>query len=119
MPIVVDSAQNSVAVATSTLKVNDTSPPLTASLEHSNGGPEDLAGATVQFVMGLLGRDPVVDGAAVVVDAGKGRVRYNWVAGDTGTAGTYLAEFRVTRNDGSRESFPNDGYIRIVVLEGL
>ena len=37
-----------------------------------------------------------------------GRVRYQWVTGDTDTTGKFWAQFKVTYSNGQIQSFPND-----------
>jgi len=46
-------------------------------------------------------------------------VRYNWIAADTDTIGSYQAEFEVTYADASIETFPNDGYIRVEIIDDI
>jgi Na+/H+-translocating membrane pyrophosphatase len=76
----------------------------------------ELTGATVKFIM--RNRDTgsvVVNAAAVVVDAVARKVRYDWGASDTTTAGEYEAEWEVTHSGGLKESFPKDHEIRITI----
>jgi hypothetical protein len=54
---------------------------------------------------------------ASVFDAVNGVVKYDWVAGDTETAGDFECEFEVTEADGALRTFPNDGYKLFKVLD--
>lgn len=102
------------------VKHNDTSPAMLATLQDAEGNAVNLTGATVRFHMRSVGGgNPVVDAAATVVTAASGIVRYNWVAADTDTAGTYQAEFEVTYADASIETFPNDGYIVVQIIDDI
>jgi len=95
------------------IKQNDTKPSIVAQL-FQDSSPVDLTDATVKFHM-----ETTINAAAVVVDAATGTVRYDWEPGDTATAGTFRAEFEVTFNDGSVETFPNNDYLTIVVKQEL
>lgn len=102
------------------IKQNDTSPAMLATLQDANGNAINLTGASVRFHMRSIGGgNPVVDAAATVVTAASGIVRYNWVAADTDTVGTYQAEFEVTYADASIETFPNDGYIAVQIIDDI
>lgn len=95
------------------IKKGDTSPSLLVSLTPSD---VDITGATVVFNLRARGSAATkVDRAAAVIvsPSGPAQLRYDWLAGDTDTAGDYEAEFEVTRGDGSIETFPNDGNIEI------
>ena len=95
------------------IKQNDTKPSLFAQL-LSEGSAIDLTGATVRFHM-----ESGVDSPAVITDAATGNVRYDWSTGDTATPGIFHAEFEVTFSDGTVETFPNDGYLSINIMEEL
>lgn len=102
------------------IKQNDTGPAIVATLQDANGNAINLTGAGVRFHMrSVSGGNPVVDAAATVVTALSGIVRYNWVAADTDTVGTYQAEFEVTYADASIETFPNDGYIAVQIIDDI
>ena len=101
------------AAASFYIKRNDTYPPIIAILSR-NGSAIDLTGATVRFHMGN-----VVDAEAEILDDEGGQVQYSWQEGDTKTAGGYDAEFEVTDADGKVETFPQSGYIGIVVAADL
>jgi hypothetical protein len=60
-----------------------------------------------------------IDTAATVVTAASGIVRYDWLAADTDTAGTFQAEFEVTYSDGKIETFPNASYIEVVITDDI
>ena len=102
------------------VKQNDTSPAMLATLQDANGDAINLTAATVRFHMRAVGSSQVVvDQAAVVVTPLEGLVRYDWAADDTDTIGSYQAEFEVTYADSSIETFPNDGYIRVEIIDDI
>lgn len=83
--------------------------------------PVDLTGvAAVRFRFCPVDRSraPTV-GTAVVTDAPNGMVRYDWGAGDTDIAGEYLAEFEVEEATGETTTYPNNGYLRVSILDKL
>lgn len=102
------------------IKQNDTGPAMLATLQDASGAAVNLTGASVRFHMrSVSGGNPAVDAAATVVTAASGIVRYNWAPEDTDSVGTYQAEFEVTYADGSIETFPNDGYIAVQIVDDI
>ena len=102
------------------VKQNDTSPAMLATLQDADGNAINLTAASVRFHMRQIGRsDVAVDAPAVIVTPLEGLVRYNWIAADTDTVGSYQAEFEVTYADSSIETFPNDGYIRVEIIDDI
>lgn len=102
-----------------TIKQNDTSPALQATLQDYAGTAINLVGATVRFHMKSLDGSIVVDAPMTITNAAGGVVRYNWQAADTDTVGTYYAEFEATYSDASIETFPNTDSIAIVITPEL
>ena len=102
------------------IKQNDTSPIMQATLQDADGNAVDLTGSSVRFHMRPLGGTTVtVDAAASIVTALSGIVRYVWDAADTAIIGSYQAEFEVTYADASVETFPNNGYIRVEIIDDI
>ena len=102
------------------IKQNDTSPPIRATLKDGDSVAIDLTGASVRFHMrSISGGAAVVDADATIINAAGGIVQYNWIADDTNTIGSYQAEFEVTYADSKIETFPNDGYVRIEVIDDI
>lgn len=102
------------------IKQNDTVPGIRATLQNGSGDPVDLINATVQFHMRAIGSTTVkVDAAAVIIDEALGLVQYNWIAADTNVIGSYQAEFEVTYPDGTIETFPNNAYVRIEIIDDI
>lgn len=102
-----------------TIKKNDTSPAIRATLRNDDCSPINITGASVRFHMIQHGVSaPKIDAAASVVSIG-GVVEYSWTPQDTDTPGAYAAEFEVTYADGSVETFPSDGYIRVEIVEDV
>lgn len=102
------------------IKQNDTSPSMLATLKDANNAVIDLTAASVRFHMRKISSSAVVvDNAATIVTADEGLVRYDWLADDTDTVGSYQAEFEVTYADSTIETFPNDGYIRVEVISDI
>jgi len=100
------------------IKQNDTSPSMLATLQDASGVAVDISGSTVSFYMGNINGN-VVDSTATVVDAVNGQVRYDWVASDTANSGMYQAEFEVVYAGGTKETFPNNDYISVVIKPDL
>lgn len=81
-----------------------------------------LTGATVVFNMRSDGgEENVVDRSPAVIEVATGTptLRYDWLPSDTEEAGTFNGEFEVTYVDGSVETFPNSGFITIIIAEDL
>ena len=60
-----------------------------------------------------------VNGSATVLDDDAGRVRYAWQTGDTDTPGTFQVEFEVEYSTGEIETFPNDGFLAIEIIDDI
>jgi hypothetical protein len=102
------------------IKQNDTSPAMLATLQDANNAAVDITAANVRFLMRKVGSTQVtVNQPAVIVTSLSGLVRYDWQAADTAAFGSYQAEFEVTYADASIETFPNDGYIRVEIIDDI
>jgi hypothetical protein len=102
-----------------TIKRGDTRNAIKAILKDSSGNPVNLENCHVKFHMAPLNRPAVISRAAHIENAAAGEVWVVWAPGETDVAGIYRAEFEVTYDDGRRETFPNDGYISIQILNDL
>lgn len=102
------------------IKQNDTSPSIQTQFLDGSGLPVDITGNLgVSFHMRDAAGTVKIDTAATVVTAASGIVRYDWLAADTDTAGTFQAEFEVTYSDGKIETFPNASYIEVVITDDI
>ena len=101
------------------IKQNDTSPSMLANLQDADGNAINLTGANVQVHIKDVEGTLKVDRPAIIPDPLIGRVRVNWETGETDTVGTYYVEFEATYNDGSIETFPNNGYIRVEITDDI
>lgn len=103
-----------------TIKQHDRLPSIQATFS-SAGAPVDLTSATaVKFIMRLAtGGTPKVNAAAVIATPTAGVVRYDWIAADTDTAGSYVAEWQVTWAGGKQQTFPTLTFHSIEILADL
>ena len=101
------------------IKQNDTSPSLQATLKDAALDPINLTGAAVRLHMKSVDGTLKIDRAMTVVTPLQGIIRYDWQAGDTDTVGTYYVEFEVTYADASVETFPNNGSKVVSVVKEL
>jgi hypothetical protein len=102
------------------VKLNDTYPPVEATLESTVSGslaPIDLTPATSIFFIMKLGVVKIKE-LATVIDAVNGKVQYKWKAGDTSTVGIYRVEWEIHWTGGI-ETIPNEGYDTIEIQEDL
>ena len=103
------------------IKRNDDQPTLDVALRDDKNRPVDVTGASVVFHMRNTADDTTkISGASVtVLAASKGEVRYSWTTTNTNTDGNFEAEFQVTFSDGGVQTFPNDGYIDVIITEDV
>jgi|WetSurMetagenome_2_1015567.scaffolds.fasta_scaffold20097_3 hypothetical protein len=84
-----------------TLTQGDTAPSISGTLTYSDTGePIPLEHCTVRFQMRKhTDRRYTIEGAAVIVDAIAGKVRYDLAANDLNTPGDYEAQWEITFED--------------------
>lgn len=107
--------------ATFYIKQNDTAPTIEAALTDSNGRRRTMeTAAAVRFHMkDENGNVLIENGIGNVQSPTKGIVAYEWQAGDTANTGIHSAEFQVTYDNGQVETFPNTGYIKVIIKDEL
>lgn len=82
----------------------------------SNGVAVDLTSSTVTFTLRKPGFPTAkVSASATIVTAASGIVEYQWAAGDTDEAGTYIGQF-VETVTGRTRTFPNRKENRLYVV---
>ena len=102
------------------IKTGDTSPAIEYYLQDGDGNNEDISGASVRFLMREISSEAIlVNEPAIIVEANEGHVKYEWIHEDTDDAGTYEAEWEVTRPDGTVETFPNEDFIEIKIYSDI
>lgn len=99
----------------------DTAPAYPDVLSFDDGTAANLAGATVQFgLRSLTSNSPIaLTGIVTVTGASTGAVQFTPSALDTAVAGNYMAQWVVTFLDGSRMTFPTEGYLSVQIEENL
>jgi len=101
-----------------TVKGGDRREAIQRTLKDSAGVAVSLAGASVKFRMRKKrssGGTFKVDTTATIVDAPTGVVKYSWAAIDVDAPGAYRGWFEVTFGDATKQSFPNAGWILVLV----
>lgn len=105
------------------IKKGDTLPVINATLTTGptagSQTPVNLTSASVVLVLKPTSGGAASRKTASIVSALNGTVKYDWVAGDTNTAGTYNAEWEVTFSGGGIQTFPNDAYFQITIGDDL
>lgn len=100
---------------TFSIGAGNTAPAISAILLTGSGAVPNLVGATVTFSLYSLGGAVIFTRSATVVSIPAASVKYQWLAGDTTTAASYLGRFHVTYLDTTSQDFPNDRFIEIIV----
>ena len=99
-------------------KQGKTGRPITLKCMYDDGSLPDFTGATVRFHM-RNGATTLIDADAVILDAEKRIVAYDWTGSDLDTLGTFEAEFEVTYSNLKPECWPVDGFISVIVGESI
>ena len=111
-----------------TIKQNDRRPVFVVILKDNFGeqteAPVNLTtvtGGTASFNMRAAngGAIKINRGTAQITSAAAGEVTYSWTAIDTNTVGSYEAEIEVIWSDGKAETFPNDGYWDVEIVDDI
>ena len=110
-----------MAAPTFYIKQNDTRPELDVFLRDDKDRSINVTGATVKFNMRNSADNTVkIDtGSVTTVSSTAGRVKYSFTAANTDTAGNFEGEFQVTFVGGQVETFPNDGYIKVIITDDV
>lgn len=95
-----------------TIKRNDTGIGIKATLSNKDGAV-DLTDADVLFLMDKHEITPVVE------DAENGIVLVTFNEVHTSQTGILKAEFEVAFADGRKETFPNDDYLKVHIMNDL
>ena len=103
------------------IKQNDTRPELDIFLRDDKDRSINITGSSVKFSMRNASTNVVKISLAAVttVSSTSGRVKYSFTSSDTDTAGNFDGEFQVTFVGGQVETFPNDGYIKVIVTDDV
>ena len=110
-----------MATPTFYIKQNDTRPELDVFLRDDKDRSINVTGATVKFSMRNASDNSVKInlGSVTTVSSTSGRIKYSFSAADTDTAGNFDGEFQVTFVGGQVETFPNDGYIKVIITDDV
>lgn len=101
------------------MKAGDTMPALRVMLTE-DGNEFNLTDYSVSMKMKIADGDTLtVDKEITVEQPERGIVVYEWNDGDTEMSGTYNIEFVATSSNGETLSFPNNGFGRVYIEEGL
>lgn len=77
------------------------------------------AGSAVFNMRDSGGGTKIARGSCTIDDANSGVVSYAWGTADVNTVGTFDAEVEVIWNDGKSETFPNDSYWEISIVDDI
>ena len=110
-----------MATPTFYIKQNDTRPELDVFLRDDKDRPINITGATVKFNMRASSDNSVkIDNGSVTTGSSTaGRGKYSFTTSYTDTAGNFDGEFEVTFVGGHVETFPNDGYIKVIITDDV
>lgn len=85
-----------------------------------DGEAFDLAGYTATLKARDQSGATVIDAAMSIVAADEGKVSYTWQAGDTDTEGGLDLEVELEHTaSGKIRTFPDDGFIPVVITEDI
>ena len=102
-------------------KVGDVGRTIETQILDAAGNPIDITSATVTFRMWHSGASSAkVNAAATVVDGPNGKASYTWAAGDTDTAGDWLADWNIVITAGVNVlTVPTDGWNHVLITSSV
>lgn len=98
------------------IKQNDTAPSLLYDIADTS---VILTGASVVFNMRDRSGVIVSRATAAIESTTPPTLRYDWSAADTAKVGGFQAEFEVTYSGGKVETYPNTGYISVIIQDDI
>jgi hypothetical protein len=103
------------------MKQGDLRPNLPFQLFQADGvTPLDVSTATsVSIVVRAKGGALKFKAECDLTDAAEGEGIYDWVEGDTDTAGAFEYEFEILWNDGSPQTVPVDKYLDLTIVDDI
>ena len=110
-----------MATPTFYIKQNDTRPELDVFLRDDKDRTINITGAAVKFNMRNASDNTIKidNGSVTTVNSTSGRVKYSFSAANTDTAGNFDGEFEVTFVGGQVETFPNDGFVKVIITDDV
>lgn len=103
------------------IKQGDLYPPIEATLKNrKTGQPIDLTNAvSVEFRMRNRVSGAIISGVGAFAHRKQGRVRYQWVAGNTAIVGDYDCEWVVTWPGPAPQTVPSSGFDLVTITERI
>ncbi len=107
------------------LKQFDTAPAFVVALRDDFGESTEAAvnlttASSALFNMRTTGGSVYINrGSATITSAIGGEVTYNWGTADTRTSGPYEAEVEIHWANGKVETFPNDSYWDVEIIDDI
>ncbi len=107
------------------IKQFDTAPAFVVALKDNFGETNEAAvnlttAGSALFNMRSSGGSVYVNrGSAAITSAATGQVTYSWGTADTRTAGDYSAEIEIVWANGTVETFPNDSYWDVTIVDDI
>ncbi len=107
------------------IKQLDTAPAFVVALKDNFGETTEAAvnlttaGSALFNMRNTGGSVYISRGSATITSAATGVVTYSWGTADTRTAGNYEAEIEIVWANGTVETFPNDSYWDITVVDDI
>lgn len=83
-----------------------------------DGTAIDLTNCTVNFIL-KRGSSTIIDRTVTINDAASGEVWVVFSKDELDNPGRWQGEFVVTFDDGSKETFPNQGYLEVKIKDNI
>ena len=102
------------------IKKGDVLPIIRAEFTNEDGTPVDVTNAQILFNYQVRSSGTtVVQRTGEIESAESGIVNYQWITGDSLTAGLYKGEFIAVFNGGQQQTFPQGGFLIFEVMDDV